>query len=1436
KAQGSAFGINKPNGSISDQDHNCFFIDPNNGAANVASYLGTTYQTLNDWQASGFGANSVEVDPQFISQTDPHIDVTQPPTIDNLGTPVVVTTDIDGDLRNSVTPDIGADEFVSVGPPAIGHSPQGNTTNTSNPYDLTAQILDDGSIVSAILFYDVNTSGTFTQVAMTNSSGAFYDAQIPAQPSGSVVDYYIEATDNTNDVTTDPPNAPTSATHTFQVNNSYPPQNASAVSQQDGQIPVSWNPPVYLTTATQPSVVDIFSYTQNGNTPFGFANAEGEIALKFFNEKNEALKAVQIDFASVNYSDFKVSLHKFGKGALPGELIGVLAQGKVNELSKTFTLPTVSKVGEKFFVVISQESKKSLEILAEASSQIPSNTFYFSGKDLNRWSSFESAKVGAIPSVKIITEKSKTTRAFKGIKVSERKDRLSRIEKADKEFKAKNIASYIDFPVTQSKFSALNPAKFISKKAEILSEKGTNQVLASDVTSYKIYSSTDPNDLVNPTAPFLIFETPDANQLSYTDTGLANGTTYYYVVTAVFTDNSTSTTSESIPSNVASGTPADLIFPNAPSNLVVGITGSIVDLTWDNPTQNVDGSPITDLAKIRIYRQDNAAPTPTFALIDSVLAPNTTYADGGAPVDVSYYVTSVDLGGNESTQSNTANAFNLSGLGSAVFFDSLENANNWTMANSDPATGWFVDATPNQIIGVQTAQVPFNGAACLNYNNGINFDAGGVANNGTATLDSTIDLTGLTSPTLFFQSAFNSETGSFYDQKWLEISTDNFATTVLDTQLFTIFGAPNTGEWTPVLIGLDTSWAQIQIRFRFDTIDGAANAFEGWFIDDFGLFTSIDLIGPAFSGVTQVEETDDFTNYQQISASVSDPSGVDSVWMHYRIGDTGNYTTIPMNISSGNVYLDSIPPPPTVQPTNVYYYFSARDLSDSLNVSYAPTNYLADPINNVYSYEVRLFPAGTLAADAFPGQLSLSWGQPGENGIELKYDDGTSEFQSIIPGTPPGLNTQGPGTFANKFDISSQTQITGDAQVNSIKVFLTAGGTVGSEYKVKLFSSNSGTGLPDVVLWDSLTTQATFGDFLLFDLPAPINIGDGEFFVAVEQTSTSSISLGGDTTLQPPYGFNSNTHFIGASGNWSAIETLAPIYGQIIPMIRCFVEPAGVIAPIVQSPVATKIANKLDKRTFAKRSMSKVKTLENANKYSNPFVFGNKNPAQINLTPTYAIVAYNLYKLNGTAIDANDVVTNGSVIYTGTDQFYDDTNVTNPNPYSYAVTITYDVNGTNVESDPGNLVVTTPLAGGGNPNISTTSNSLDFGQIVLNTATTQTLQIKNSGGGDLDITSLSASAPFTLPNPPTLPVTILAGDSLAVDIAVFLTATGVANETLYIGNSDASNNPYVVNLTAEGVAPDISVNTTNLDFGGPLQFTQGTTAIGSDTVTVTNNG
>ena len=101
-------------GAITNMDHNNFYVGglaPNQ----ILAYSYGNLLTLSSIQTGlGGNLNSKTLTPVFVGADDLHIkDDMQNLAFDNLGTPVSgITDDIDFELRNTTTPDIGADEFT----------------------------------------------------------------------------------------------------------------------------------------------------------------------------------------------------------------------------------------------------------------------------------------------------------------------------------------------------------------------------------------------------------------------------------------------------------------------------------------------------------------------------------------------------------------------------------------------------------------------------------------------------------------------------------------------------------------------------------------------------------------------------------------------------------------------------------------------------------------------------------------------------------------------------------------------------------------------------------------------------------------------------------------------------------------------------------------------------------------------------------------------------------------------------------------------------------------------------------------------------------------------------------------------------------------------------------------------------------------------------
>ncbi|MPM12559.1 hypothetical protein SDC9_58912 [bioreactor metagenome] len=94
--------------SITESDYNDLYT-----TGSVLGYYSGNQADLTAWQtASSKDANSISSDPMFMANDDLHVFM---PTLNAAATPISgITTDIDGDLRDATTPDIGADEFTPM--------------------------------------------------------------------------------------------------------------------------------------------------------------------------------------------------------------------------------------------------------------------------------------------------------------------------------------------------------------------------------------------------------------------------------------------------------------------------------------------------------------------------------------------------------------------------------------------------------------------------------------------------------------------------------------------------------------------------------------------------------------------------------------------------------------------------------------------------------------------------------------------------------------------------------------------------------------------------------------------------------------------------------------------------------------------------------------------------------------------------------------------------------------------------------------------------------------------------------------------------------------------------------------------------------------------------------------------------------------------------
>jgi serine protease len=182
-----------------------------------------------------------------------------------------------------------------------------------------------------------------------------------------------------------------------------------------------------------------------------------------------------------------------------------------------------------------------------------------------------------------------------------------------------------------------------------------------DLAGYRVYRSTSSGGGYSAISGLVAGS-------AYTDNGVTNGTTYYYVVTA-----EDSSSNESGNSNEANGTPqstVDSTPPTNPTGLGATAGNGSVALDWANNGES-------DLAGYRVYRSTSSGNG--YSDISGLIA-GSAYADNGVTNGTTYYyvVTAEDNASNESGNSNEANGTPQGGGAGQVetlFFGGFESGN-----------------------------------------------------------------------------------------------------------------------------------------------------------------------------------------------------------------------------------------------------------------------------------------------------------------------------------------------------------------------------------------------------------------------------------------------------------------------------------------------------------------------------------------------------------------------------------------------------------------------------------------------------------------------------------------------------------------------------------------------------------------------------------------
>lgn len=192
---------------------------------------------------------------------------------------------------------------------------------------------------------------------------------------------------------------------------------------------------------------------------------------------------------------------------------------------------------------------------------------------------------------------------------------------------------------------------------------------------------------------------------------------------------------------------------------------------------------------------------------------------------------------------------------------------------------------------------------------------------------------------------------------------------------------------------------------------------------------------------------------------------------------------------------------------------------------------------------------------------------------------------------------------------------------------------------------------------------------------------------------------------------------------------------------------------------------------------------------------------RVNLQPP----ANQIFSLNKTTLKINPDLSLDTIQVTFTPD--------SPNSYQDSIII--------LSNDPVYKSISLPIFGRGvGPAIQVSQANLDFGMVPVHSDSFQNLVVSNTGNENLTISNAIISGPdsvelafeiVTLSL--TFPISIPPEDSYFLPIRFYPTESGDRFGQLFIQSSDPFRNEISIELSGTGIAPDISLSTTDVNFG-----------------------
>jgi hypothetical protein len=193
----------------------------------------------------------------------------------------------------------------------------------------------------------------------------------------------------------------------------------------------------------------------------------------------------------------------------------------------------------------------------------------------------------------------------------------------------------------------------------------------------------------------------------------------------------------------------------------------------------------------------------------------------------------------------------------------------WTVAGTGGLVTWKADALATPV-GPGPGGAFVSAPNSLNYNDDTDFD-NAATNSGTATTP-VINSSG--NVTVSFQCNYQTEeTGTTFDTRRLQLSTDNFATIFSNNQLAGTAAAPLTcsamGTWHTHTIPINAVPGPFRLRFAFDTVDAVLNALDGWYVDDVSVVAAALLTDQSPNAPTALQQRDSLNAIIAVGGNVT---------------------------------------------------------------------------------------------------------------------------------------------------------------------------------------------------------------------------------------------------------------------------------------------------------------------------------------------------------------------------------------------------------------------------------------------------------------------------------------------------------------------------------------------------------------------------------------